>query len=83
MTPPAPMIGSAKNAATVSGPSRRISSSSSAAQRVANSSSLSPGFAKLKWLGQEVWRMLAIGRSKSRWFAGRPVRLAVATVTPW
>ena len=45
ITPPAPMIGSAHIAATVSGPSARISFSSSSAQRVAKASSLSPGSA--------------------------------------
>ena len=45
ITPPAPMTGSAHIAATVSGPSARISFSSSSAQRVANASSLSPGLA--------------------------------------
>ena len=46
MTPPAPMIGSAKKAATVSGPSFRISCSRLSAMRVANSSSLSPSLPK-------------------------------------
>jgi hypothetical protein len=39
---PAPITGSAMNAATVSGPSARISALSASAMRVANSSSLSP-----------------------------------------
>ena len=46
-TPPAPITGSAMNAATVSGPSRWMSASRLAARRVENASSLSPGSAKL------------------------------------
>ena len=43
MTPPAPITGSPKKAAIVSGPSFWISASSSSARRVAKASSLSPG----------------------------------------
>src|SRR5262249_16416957 len=43
MPPPAPITGSAKKAATVSGPSARISLSSASAIRAENCSSLSPG----------------------------------------
>jgi hypothetical protein len=46
MTPPAPITGSAMNAATVSGPSARIIFSRLSAQRVANCSSVSPDWPK-------------------------------------
>ena len=42
MTPPAPITGSAKKPAMVSGPSDKIISSSSLARRAVNCASLSP-----------------------------------------
>jgi hypothetical protein len=82
-TPPAPMIGSTIMAATVSGPSLRMRCSNEAAKRLANASSVSPGYANRYQCGRWTCRILAIGKSKSRWLFANPVRLALATVTPW
>ncbi|MNF11256.1 hypothetical protein D3C80_2124370 [compost metagenome] len=54
ITPPEPMIGSAKNAATLSAPSERILSSNSATRKSRNSASSMSSGARYG-LGLETW----------------------------
>ena len=77
--PPAPFTGSAMNAATVFGPSRRIASSShSAVSPSVFGSSLLSGFE-----GGSVWLMFGTSGPKYFQNGGSPVIEAVASVLPW
>ncbi len=83
ITPPAAWIGSAMKAATVSGPSSRISCSSSSARVWENCSSVCPAAFSQSRCGARTWRTIGSGRSKPACMPGRPHRLADITVTPW
>jgi hypothetical protein len=85
MTPPAPLTGSAINAAMVSGPSARISASSSSARRCTNSASLSPGCRRGSKCGEPGAQDAQgiEGQLEVRVVGGQSGQGALATVTPW
>ena len=82
ITPPAPMIGSAHIAATVSGPSARISFSSSSAQRDGERLLALAGIGAVVVVRVIVCTKPGSGTSKLRWLCGMPVSEADASVMP-
>ena len=81
MTPPAPCTGSAMNAATVSGPSRRIASSSRLAAATPGLTDGS-GLTKRYGSGASIWRKPGTRGSNIGQNAASPVALIAAIVTP-
>ena len=82
ITPPAPMIGSAHIAATVSGPSARISFSSSSAQRVANCLLALAGLGAVVVVRGHRVDEARQRQVEARWLCGMPVSEAEASVMP-
>ena len=81
MTPPAPCTGSAMNAATVSGPSRRIASSSLLAAATPRLTLVSV-CTKRYGSGASMWMKPGARGSNIGQNAGRPVALIAASVRP-
>ena len=81
MTPPAPCTGSAMNAATVSGPSRRIAASSVLAMATPGLTDGS-GLTKRYGSGASMWLKPGTRGSNIGQYAVNPVALIAARVSP-